>query len=212
MAAVLLWILKALGVVLLVLLALLVILLLLPVGVALRWQGGELHVQAKVLAFRFTIYPQKPKEKQAAPAVTPPPGGEASPKRDGFKEKLIRWAKTDTLEKAQHLLEDVSPAVRMILRGLRIRHVIVVWPVTGQDAADTAVRYGALMSACNNLWERATEVLNIRADELRLEPDFVGNLSGTAQIACQITTQLYIMVIAGIYLLFRVLRDPALHL
>lgn len=149
-----------------------------------------------------------------AAAGSPPQKG-AAPQQpaqpQGLAARLAAWARVDPVEKAGHLLACVGPAGRMVLRRLRIRHVEVFWPVTGSDAADTAVRYGAWMAACNNLWARLRQVLDIRADELRLEPDFTGDLAGSERIACQITAQLYIMVAAGVYLLYKVLRDPVLH-
>lgn len=80
------------------------------------------------------------------------------------------------------------------LARLRVRHLRIVWTVTEQDAAATAVTYGALMAACNTAWAILRDHVDAKADELRLEPDFTGERAAERCFACQITARMYIIV------------------
>ena len=83
---------------------------------------------------------------------------------------------------------------RFLLARLRVRHLRIVWTVTEQDAAATAVTYGALMAACNTAWAILRDHVDAKADELRLEPDFTGERAAERCFACQITARMYIIV------------------
>lgn len=84
----------------------------------------------------------------------------------------------------------------ILLRRLRVRHVRVVWTVTGPDAAATAVTYGALIAACNTAWAILQDLVDIRAEELRIEPDFTGERTAERCFACQITARMVIILVS----------------
>ncbi|MDD4851461.1 MAG: hypothetical protein PHO10_12295 [Gemmiger sp.] len=211
--AVLLAALRVLGVVLLVLLGLLVVVLLLPVAVKARWQPGNCTVRVRVLCFHFTLYPPPEKKAEPAPppAATAPPPPEAKKTVPAWQQKLMDTFRDDPLTKIRHLLAHTGAVGGWVLRHIHMRHLRVYWPVTGADAADTALWYGKLLGLCNSVWVVATNKLDIRADDLRIEPDFTGESLEKRQIACQITARPCILVAAGIYLLYKVFTDPVLR-
>ncbi len=81
------------------------------------------------------------------------------------------------------------------LRRVRVCHLKVFWTVTGADAADTAISYGAYMAACNTALAVARDHLTIQSDLLRLEPDFTGEQKEKRSISCQILSRMYIMLL-----------------
>ena len=81
------------------------------------------------------------------------------------------------------------------LRRARVCHLKVFWTVTGADAADTAISYGAYMAACNTALAVARDHLTIQSDLLRLEPDFTGEQKEKRSISCQILSRMYIILL-----------------
>ena len=222
---------KILGIALLVLLALAAVLLLVPAAVRLDWHGDALTIRARVLFLHFTLYPRPQKadresgagksaaKKKKAEKKPPKKSGKAAAGEkekteeapDSFVKGLLRNFKKNPFGMLRQLLSYAGDAGGILLRGLRIRHVVILWPVTGEDAADTALVYGRTLGFANGVWNLAQNSLNIRADQLTIEPDFTGEAEQKRQIACQIAAQPCIMVAAGIYLLYKAFHDPVLH-
>ena len=71
-------------------------------------------------------------------------------------------------------------------KSLRLDHVTVFWTVTGQDAAATAVTYGALLGALNTAWALLQQSVRVQADRLWLEPDFTGQQKADRCISLQV--------------------------
>lgn len=92
---------------------------------------------------------------------------------------------------------------KLLLAHLKVRRVKIVWTVTADDAAATAIAYGALVSACNTAWAILEDLVDVRADELRLEPDFTGERAGERCFSCQITARMYIIVASVILTVWR---------
>lgn len=95
-------------------------------------------------------------------------------------------------------LEPLLETGNWLLSKVRVRHLRVDWTVTGQDAADTAIRYGREIAFWNTLLALAQDKLDLKADGLRLEPDFTGQLAKNRHLACQITVRMYIIVAIGL--------------
>lgn len=235
MSAVLVLLGKIVGSILLVLLALLLLVLVLPFGVAVRWQAGALTVWAKAGPVSLQLYPRRAKKQQAEqpqakPAAEPPnkpadeksqppqkpkaPPGETEKKEapGSLRAKLdpaIKHLRSDPLSFVTMLFGHMGWTGQRLLRGIRVRHLRVFWTVTREDAAATATAYGRAIAAANILLEQAQQRMRVQSEELRIEPDFTGDLAKKRYFSCQITTQPYIMLAIGIRLVWRVLRDPA---
>ena len=97
----------------------------------------------------------------------------------------------------------LAPHRARLLRGVQVNKLQVFWTVTGEDAADTAVAYGRRIALSNNLLTLARQYLTIRAESLRLEPDFTGTLAGKRIFSCQIRTRPYIILLILFYLMRR---------
>lgn len=132
--------------------------------------------------------PQPPKADGQAPQARPDPAAAGTP--EGGQPD---WG--GLLAAGRTLAGALWPQRAKWLRRVRVCHLKVFWTVTGADAADTAISYGAYMAACNTALAVARDHLTIQSDLLRLEPDFTGEQKEKRSISCQILSRMYIMLL-----------------
>ena len=136
--------------------------------------------------------PEPPQAETAAPAKPA-----ASSPEEEF-EAMLGKLMSDPMRHVRRGQQWAKGPGRFLLARLRVRHLRIVWTVTEQDAAATAVTYGALMAACNTAWAILRDHVDAKADELRLEPDFTGERAAERCFACQITARMYIIVVTAL--------------
>lgn len=90
---------------------------------------------------------------------------------------------------------------------LRIRHLDVFWTVTCEDAADTAVAFGAEMAAFNTMLALLQQSISVQSDRLWLEPDFTGMRRGERRISFSFSACAILMF----GLAYRLWKDPLLQ-
>ena len=132
--------------------------------------------------------PQPPKADGQAPQARPDPAAAGTP--EGGQPD---WG--GLLAAGRTLAGALWPQRAKWLRRVRVCHLKVFWTVTGADAADTAISYGAYMAACNTALAVARDHLTIQSDLLRLEPDFTGEQKEKRSISCQILSRTYIILL-----------------
>lgn len=248
--AVVLLILKAIGVVLLVLLALVVLVLLTPMGVAGDWRAGTLSVRLKIGPLSFALWPRAEKppsaktggkpagerpspappapqaaaprppepaaQKSAPPppkAATPPPEKteQASPLPAFLQKRLdaaIAYARKDPVAFAGTMLGHAGWFTKRLLKGLRVRHLCIWWSITGEDAAETALRFGQMMTLSNNLLTYLRQFISIEADSLWLEPDFTGQQRSRRAVSGQLTARPGTLLLLAARFGWRLWHDP----
>lgn len=213
---VLLWVLAGL-------LVLLLIALVLPVGANITWEKGALTVDARAAFVRLRVYPLARRTKRAKPGKQRParrpkqppqqaaaegkPGAEASAKPaepKPAKEPPIRLEFTLTTIRA--LASTAGGLIRRVLRGIRVYDITLRLPVHGQDAADTALRYGRLNALLHTTLAAVSNLMRVECKQLALAADFTDEYKGQETFSCKITTRLIIMVTAGIWALYRLWR------
>jgi len=126
-------------------------------------------------------------------------------------ERAMQLLKADPIALVEDLLGHAGWLVRRLLKSIKICHLQVYWTIHREDAASTAVTYGAVMASLNNLLARLRLVMKIQSDSLRLDPDFTGDGAGERRIACQIFTRPCILLFVFLWLLWRVWFDPLLQ-
>lgn len=213
---------KALLWLLLILLGLVCILLFVPVAVWLDYSGGVFSVRAGMLGVKFKVWPQKPlteeqkrrkeekaaakKAKKAAKAARKKAKQPPQPEQpDKPKKKKEHKAKI-TLEVLCKMAAAAGGLLRGILGALRVKNIRLRLPVSGKDAADTAVQYGKMQAYLSTTLGFLSQFFWLDFKELHLDPDFTGSLKGTEHFSCQITARLFIMVAAAaafVYTLFK---------
>lgn len=242
---------RALLVLLVVVLVLAALLLVVPVGISVRWTPAVgAVVKACLGPVRYMLYPRRKKKAKKKPQSAPekPKTGDNSPKApepaaptatsvpeapaasapvqaparetepaaavpdpepplppltDIPQDELEPDERDALLGAAKVFFQTLAPHRARLLRGVEVRKLTVFWTVTGDDAADTAVAYGRRMALANNLLGLARQYLSIRADSLRMEPDFTGQMAEKRIFSCQIQTRPYIILLILFYLMRR---------
>ena len=164
------------------------------------------------------------------PETNAPPGAEETPQAEPLKpappEEPEHTApveetgqKGGKLERVLTLLEEDPAAVAACLWRhvrwlgrhspfkMRVRHLYVFWTVTCEDAAATAVAFGAEMAALNTALAAVQQAIPLQSDRLWLEPDFTGMRRAERRISGTVQARAILML----HLLYRVWNDPLLQ-
>ena len=164
--------------------------------------------------------PATDKPRQQGKAEPPPINTMPVPEKTVEEEEaeLPSGAK-GRIERALSLLEEDPKKLGNCLLGhmrwlhqhsifkISVRHVNIFWTVTCEDAAATAVAYGAEMAAFNTALALVQQTVRLQSDCLWLEPDFTGSRRAERRISCTISASAILMV----HLLYRVWKDPLLQ-
>ena len=215
---VLLFLLKTLGILLLAVLAVLLIALVLPISVWLAFEDNAFTVHAGVWRWRIQVFPpaqksggkktekQKKKTSRAKSAKaektaqSPAAGSEKTKKPDkpenAESEKSPGLLLGLTFQQLVEAVKGLGWLGRRILGGLRFTHIRLYMPVTGSDAAETAIRYGKIQAWLHSGLAVLNRAFWLDFDECRMEADFLAKGEKKPHFSCQISTRLLIMVIA----------------
>ena len=156
--------------------------------------------------------PQKaapPPPKAAAPASEKPE--KASPLPEVLQKRLdaaIAYARKDPMAFAGTVLGHAGWFTKRLLKGLRVRHLRIWWSITGEDAAETALRFGQMMTLSNNLLTYLRQFLSIEADSLWLEPDFTGQQRDKRAVSGQLTARPGTLLLLVARLGWRLWHEP----
>lgn len=128
----------------------------------------------------------KPKAK-SAPASQPgaaaahapaaeTPAAEPQPEEDtGLVDRIKAAVRADPVGYVRHLFSVLRASVGPLLRGFRVSKLNVIWTITGETAAETAILYGQTLTALNTILAIAQDYIKIQADQLWLEADYTGS-------------------------------------
>lgn len=116
----------------------------------------------------------KPKVKSAPAAETP--AAEPQPEEDtGLVDRIKAAIRADPVGYVRHLFSVLRTSVGPLLRGFRVSKLNVIWTITGETAAETAILYGQTLTALNTILAIAQDHIKIQADQLWLEADYTGS-------------------------------------
>lgn len=125
----------------------------------------------------------------------------------GRLERILELLTEDPRALANCVLGHMRWLHRHSFFKIQIRHLRVFWTVTCEDAARTAVVYGAEMAALNTLLALVQQTVILQSDQLWLEPDFVGTRRAERRISCTVSAKAILMF----HLLYRIWKDPLLQ-
>ena len=118
--------------------------------------------------------PPKPKAKSAPAAETP--AAEPQPEEDtGLVDRIKAAVRADPVGYVRHLFSVLRASVGPLLRGFRVSKLNVIWTITGETAAETAILYGQTLTTLNTILAIAQDHIKIQADQLWLEADYTGS-------------------------------------
>lgn len=188
------WLYIVLGIVLFI-----ALILFIPVGVRADFEG-ELKVVLKIGFISIPIYPPKPKkEKEKKPAEEKKEEKkEEKPKEKKpniIQEKGIMWL-VDTIREAAKL---ATGALKSFFKHLKIKHLNISICYCGEDASDTAVKYGYFCLAVYPAVSILVKATGCKKYGVDIAPNFMeGQESRYA-----VDIQLYIRVFWVVALVFR---------
>lgn len=223
LGAVLLFILRVIGILLLVVLILLVLLLLCPFCADLCWEHGVLTVRAGALGITFPVFQYPKPEPPPAPENPEPPRGfgkvkakfaawRAERKRKKAEEKARKKAKI-TLEILCTMLKGAGTLTKAVFGALRITKIQVRLGVRGEDPAAAARSYGKLQAWLYPVLGVLDRFLWLQFDELRILPDFgSGQPTVEDRVSCRVSAQALFIVLAAVRVLYEFWRKKVLDI
>ena len=223
--AVLGFLLKAIGILLLVVLALIVIILVTPVKIGVVYP--ELSLWVSWNGIKYTILPSKPKEKKEGrekkdkkgkkaekkPEKTeqtkPEGSSQSSKKPEKPKKKKESFVKKLTFEKIKKILAIVLSLSKRILKGIVFEQLYMVITVADEDKAKMAQDYGKLCILLIETQPMLEKVFTIKDQHINVGMDF--SKSETA-IACDLIVYVRpgTLLVAAVAALIKILKEGIL--
>ena len=153
--------------------------------------------------------PQAGLPKPAPPPEEPEHAApvEETGEKDGKLERVRTLLEEDPAAVAACLLHHVRWLGRHSPFKMRVRHLHVFWTVTCEDAAATAIAFGAAMTALNTALAAVQQAIPLQSEGLWLEPDFTGMRRAERRISGTVQARAILML----HLLYRVWNDPLLQ-
>ena len=233
---VLLFLLKGVGILLLVVLVLGLLLMFCPFCADVQWAEGIFQVKAGALGITFPVFQYPKPEPPPAPENPEPPKGfgkvkakfaawRAERKRKKAEEKARKKAAAAgkpvrprkkakiTLEIICTMLRGAGRLMKAVFGALRITKIRVRLGVRGEDPAAAARDYGKLQAWLYPVLGVLVRFLWLQFDELRILPDF-GSSQPTVEdrVSCRVSTQALFIVIAALRVLYEFWRKKVLDI
>lgn len=164
-----------------VLAILLVIFLLMLVPVGIRASYTDSFRCVLTVGFiKFTVYPQKAhKKKKPSPTKTEKKQTkEPVKKKNLIKEKGISWL-FDVIKKVANL---AVGALKDFFKHIIVKKLMLSITVAGDDAADTAVKYGGCCSAVYPAFGIVVSSVKCKSCGVDISPDFDEKASSSANL------------------------------
>lgn len=151
--------------------------------------------------------PLKPAPPEEPEHTAPAAPVEETGQKGGKLERVLTLLEEDPAAVAACLWRHVRWLGRHSPFKMRVRHLYVFWTVTCEDAAATAVAFGAEMAALNTALAAVQQAIPLQSDRLWLEPDFTGMRRAERRISGTVQARAILML----HLLYRVWNDPLLQ-
>lgn len=163
----------------------------------------------------------KPKAK-SAPASQPgaaaahapaaeTPAAEPQPEEDtGLVDRIKAAVRADPVGYVRHLFSVLRASVGPLLRGFRVSKLNVIWTITGETAAETAILYGQTLTTLNTILAIAQDHIKIQADQLRLEADYTGSAKQQRVVSFKLLLCPLLALVTVVCFVWRAWHDPQL--
>lgn len=147
----------------------------------------------------------KPKAKSAPAAETP--AAEPQPEEDtGLVDRIKAAVRADPVGYVRHLRASVGP----LLRGFRVSKLNVIWTITGETAAETAILYGQTLTTLNTILAIAQDHIKIQADQLWLEADYTGSAKQQRVVSLKLLLCPLLALVTVVCFVWHARHDPQL--
>lgn len=151
----------------------------------------------------------KPKVKSAPAAETP--AAEPQPEEDtGLVDRIKAAIRADPVGYVRHLFSVLRASVGPLLRGLRVSKLNVIWTITGETAAETAILYGQTLTTLNTILAIAQDHIKIQADQLWLEADYTGSAKQQRVVSLKLLLCPLLALVTVVCFVWHARHDPQL--
>lgn len=151
----------------------------------------------------------KPKAK-SAPAAEPP-AAEPQPEEDtGLVDRIKAAVRADPVGYVRHLFSVLRASVGPLLRGFRVSKLNVIWTITGETAAETAILYGQTLTTLNTILAIAQDHIKIQADQLWLEADYTGSAKQQRVVSLKLLLCPLLALVTVVCFVWHARHDPQL--
>lgn len=151
----------------------------------------------------------KPKVKSAPAAETP--AAEPQPEEDtGLVDRIKAAVRADPVGYVRHLFSVLRTSVGPLLRGFRVSKLNVIWTITGETAAETAILYGQTLTTLNTILAIAQDHIKIQADQLWLEADYTGSAKQQRVVSLKLLLCPLLALVTVVCLVWHARHDPQL--
>lgn len=161
-------ILRWIGIILLCLVGLILVLSLIPIHLKVRYDK-DFSAQLKILFFKKTLLPSGDEDEEEEPEEDE----EEKPEKEKDESKT-KPTVTEILSFVQESLSTIKKSVKFLCKGIRFRHMEILWRINaGDDAAATAQLYGKIQAATGVIMALMLKIFNVKKYRVHLEPDFL---------------------------------------
>lgn len=151
----------------------------------------------------------KPKAKSAPTAETP--AAEPQPEEDtGLVDRIKAAVRADPVGYVRHLFSVLRASVGPLLRGFRVSKLNVIWTITGENAAETAILYGQTLTTLNTILAIAQDHIKIQADQLWLEADYTGSAKQQRVVSLKLLLCPLLALVTVVCFMWHARHDPQL--
>ncbi|MCI6446815.1 MAG: hypothetical protein MR806_10825, partial [Subdoligranulum sp.] len=167
--------------------------------------------QGKQKALETSPQPEQavPKAKSAPAAETP--AAEPQPEEDtGLVDRIKAAVRADPVGYVRHLFSVLRASVGPLLRGFRVSKLNVIWTITGETAAETAILYGQTLITLNTILAIAQDHIKIQADQLWLEADYTGSAKQQRVVSLKLLLCPLLALVTVVCFVWHARHDPQL--
>lgn len=151
----------------------------------------------------------KPKAKSAPAAETP--AAEPQPEENtGLVDRIKAAVRADPVGYVRHLFSVLRASVGPLLRGFRVSKLNVIWTITGETAAETAILYGQTLTTLNTILAIAQDHIKIQADQLWLEADYTGSAKQQRVVSLKLLLCPLLALVTVVCFVWHARHDPQL--
>lgn len=151
----------------------------------------------------------KPKAKSAPAAETP--AAEPQPEEDtGLVDRIKAAVRADPVGYVRYLFSVLRASVGPLLRGFRVSKLNVIWTITGETAAETAILYGQTLTTLNTILTIAQDHIKIQADQLWLEADYTGSAKQQRVVSLKLLLCPLLALVTVVCFVWHARHDPQL--
>ena len=150
----------------------------------------------------------KPKAKSAPAAETP--AAEPQPEDTGLVDRIKAAVRADPVGYVRHLFSVLRASVGPLLRGFRVSKLNVIWTITGETAAETAILYGQTLTTLNTILAIAQDHIKIQADQLWLEADYTGSAKQQRVVSLKLLLCPLLALVTVVCFVWHARHDPQL--